>query len=118
MICVGKIVAKRGLVVQANQNVEELASFVQGCTLACTRAGDGGPYGTTTPTSAAFLGIASDCTLLELQTTAQSDSAASTGVVFRALASAQDPSEDEAVVGTHPPSALPTCCFSALDFCF
>ena len=44
MICVsGKIVAKRGLVVQANQNVEELASFVQGCTLACTRAGDGGP---------------------------------------------------------------------------
>ena len=110
--------AKRGLVVQANQNVEELASFVQGCTLACTRAGDGGPYGTTTPTSAAFLGIASDCTLLELQATAQSDSAASTGVVFRALASAQDPSEDEAVVGTHPPSALPTCCFSALDFCF
>ena len=58
--------AKRGLVVQANQNVEELASFVQGCTLACTRAGDGGSYGTTTPTSAAFLGIASDCTLLKL----------------------------------------------------
>jgi len=62
-----KIVAKReGLVVQANQNIEELASSVQECTLAGIGTGDGGPDGTTTPTSATFLGIATDCTLLEL----------------------------------------------------
>ena len=63
----GKIVAKReGLVVQANQNVEELASSVQGCTLAGIGAGDGGPHAMTTPTSATLLDTTSDCTLLEL----------------------------------------------------
>ena len=63
----GETVAKReGFATQANQDVEELASSVQGCTLAGIGTGDGGPDGTTTPTSATFLGIATDCTLLEL----------------------------------------------------
>jgi len=35
--------------------------------------------------------------------TVQSDSATSTGVVFRAFANAQDPSEDEAFVAAYPP---------------
>ena len=63
----GETVAKReGFATQANQDVEELASSVQGCTLARDGAGDGGPHGTTAPTSATLLGTASDCTLLKL----------------------------------------------------
>ena len=59
--------AKReGPTAQANQNVEELASSVQGCTVARAGAGGGGPHGTTAPTSATLLGTASDCTLLKL----------------------------------------------------
>ena len=94
--------AKReGPTAQANQNVEELPSSVQGCTVARAGAGGGGPHGTTAPTSATPWVPQATAPSSSSQMAVQSDSAASTGVVFRAIASTQDPSEDEAFVAPH-----------------